>query len=240
MKQIFLLSLLTLFLTHLCLAGDITDTELGYSIYLPDNWVKVSVSETQHRFEDTTGTYQSMIVLVRYDFSEETVFETADDWTRANFIAYSFSIEADPFCALIYTDTVTAKQNGTLWATDAFSQFFSVDTVLGDWAEYIRFTASGIYGYEIYALGPADDMATNVGYYVAIIEGISVPGSTLAESPSRRVIRQNPKIIATIENKRFDLLGRMIVTSSNRSITTPQLLLLRQNRTGKVIASMSR
>ncbi len=156
-------------------ADVVTDENFGYSVFLPPNWVKEKIGETKHRFEDTSGVYKSMIVIAKYDFGAETVFKAPEEWTRANFIAYSFYTDADPFSVLVYYDTVTARQNGTLWAADAFSQFISInDTTLIYGAEYIRFTASGTTGYEIYAIGPADDMNANVGYYAAIIEGITI------------------------------------------------------------------
>ena len=94
MKKLKFLILCIISTAASIMGENINDEQLGYTIFLPDNWIKETVSATQHRFEDTSGTYQSMIVIVRYDFSTETVFETSQDWTRANFIAYSFSIDA--------------------------------------------------------------------------------------------------------------------------------------------------
>jgi hypothetical protein len=195
----------------------ITDEQMGYSVFLPDGWNTTAISSTQHRFEDTTGVYQSMIVINRYDFSAETVFEVAEDWTRANFIAYVFSIEADPFCALVYYDSVTARQNETLWATDVFSQFFSIDTAVGDWAEYIRFTASGSYGYELYAIGPEADMLANVGMYVAIIDAIVLP-----ETSALTVNRHLPRSVASVngyqtKSMTVNALGRMVAGNQVRA-----------------------
>lgn len=209
LKSIVVLPVLFTVMVTSIFAGSITDDQMGYSALLPDGWSKTAVSATQHRFEDTTGVYQSMIVINRYDFSADTVFEASDDWTRANFIAYVFSIEADPFCALVYYDSVTARQNETLWATDVFSQFFSIDTALGDWAEYIRFTASGTFGYEIYAIGPEEDMLANVGMYVAIIDEIVLPESTVAT-----ISRHLPVAPAVIGDTRsgltLNILGRTV------------------------------
>lgn len=190
-------------------AGSIQDEQMGYSALLPDGWNKTVVSSTQHRFEDTTGVYQSMIVLNRYDFSGDTVYESSNDWTRANFIAYVFSIEADPFCALMYYDSVTARQNETLWATDVFTQFFSIDTVLGDWAEYLRFTASGSYGYELYAIGPEEDMLANVGMYVAIIDEIVLPEAAVALR-SRHLPVAPTVFRGALNGLTVDILGRLV------------------------------
>jgi len=211
MKTNIFLSILMVMMVNSPFAGSVSDTQLGYTATLPDTWIKTAVSATQHRFEDTSGVYQSMVVINRYDFSAETVFEKSQDWTRANFIAYVFSIEADPVCALVYYDSVTAKQNETLWAADAFTQFYSVDTALDDWAEYIRFTASGTFGYELYAIGPAEDMLAHVGLYVAIIEGITLPEAVVTVAPDR--LQRLPAAVRVHSGNRpvtFDVLGRLL------------------------------
>ncbi len=214
LKSLFLSPVVIVMFVGVICAGSVSDEDIGYTAYLPDGWIATTVNATQHRFEDTTGVYRSMVVINRYDFSGETVYETSEDWTRANFIAYIFSIEADPVCALAYYDSVTARQNESLRAMDAFSQFFSIDTILGDWAEYIRFTATGTCGYELYAIGPADDMLANVGMYVAIIEEITLTESTVSIVPDR--VPQSAPLIRTHgpTAKTFDILGRTMVTGN--------------------------
>ena len=160
----------------------ITDERLEYTITLPDNWVRDIEDSTHHSFYDTTGTYESIVALDCYDFGADTLYATIDEWTRANFIAYELTIDADPFSALVYYDTISVKQNGTLWAADALTYFFDAGDGFGDWAEYIRFTANGTLGYELYAIGPLEDMEANVGLYLAIIEGITLklkPGAAI-------------------------------------------------------------
>ena len=215
LKSLLLSPVVTVLFAGLIYAGSVSDEEIGYTAYLPDGWIKTAVNATQHRFEDTSGVYQSMVVINRYDFSGEAVYETSEDWTRANFIAYIFSIEADPVCALTFYDSVTVLQNESLRAMDAFSQFFSIDTILGDWAEYIRFTATGTYGYEIYAIGPADDMLTNVGMYVAIIEEITLKEEVVSIVQDR--VPQSSAIVRTYgpTAKTFDILGRTMVAGNS-------------------------
>jgi hypothetical protein len=202
-------------------AATVTDEQIGYSLYLPDNWVRTEVDASQHLFEDTGGTYLSMIAVVKYDFSEETIFSSANEWTRANFISYAFSVDADPFSVMVFYDTVSAKQNEAIWAADAFSEFFSIDTTLDNWAEYIRFTASGTSGYEIYAIGPMEDMEVNVGFYLALIESITLTGIsdghlvgiTVPKATIQNTVRQSNS-----ENLVYDLLGRN--TRSSRSVSS--------------------
>lgn len=210
-------------------AETVTDEEIGYSCYLPDHWVKSEVSTTQHLFEDTSGTYLSMIAIIKYDFSEDTVFSSANEWTRANFIAYAFSVDADPLSIIVFYDTVTAKQNETLWAADAFSQFFSIDTTIGDWAEYIRYTASGTNGYEIYAIGPIEDMEANIGFYLAVIEGITIEEEVAIVSRPKNIVHTT---VVTSVNRTavFDLLGRNVQPSL--SLNSASRMVLYRDRAG--------
>ena len=189
-------------------AETVTDEQIGYSLHLPDNWIKSEVNSLQHLFEDTSGTYQSMIAILKYDFSEETVFTSEKEWARANFIAYALSIDVDPFSVMVFYDTVSATQNETLWAADAFSQFFSIDTTLTDWAEYVRFTASGTNGYEIYAIGPVDDMEANIGFYLTIIETITLPEIKMINIVVPKGLVGSQVTPSYNKVGTFDLLGR--------------------------------
>lgn len=212
-------------------AETVTDEQIGYSVYLPDTWVQSEVDATQHIFEDTSGTYLSMVVIVKYDFSEDTIFSSPDEWTRANFISYAFSVDADPFSVMAFYDTVDAKQNEVMWATDAFSEFFSIDTTLSDWAEYIRFTASGTNGYEIYAIGPLDDMEVNIGFYLAIIESLVL--TDVSEEHLVGVTVPRPAIYNTIQQPArtagvYNLLGRTTRTVGASSVNN--LLIYRTPR----------
>lgn len=220
MKGLHYISVAILVVFNLAGAATVTDELIGYSFAIPDNWIKTEADATQHLFEDTSGTYQSMIAIVKHDFSEETVFSSADEWTRANFISYAFSVDADPFSVMVYYDTIDAKQNETLRAADAFSQFFSIDTALSDWAEYIRYTASGTSGYEIYAIGPLEDMEMNIGYYLALIESIILTAAADervvgAIVPNAYIQKAVPLRTGTVQA--INLLGRTIHTSGMTS-----------------------
>jgi hypothetical protein len=135
------------------------------------------VDSTHRQCYDASGKHQSLVAVVRYDFSGDTVFSAPEEWTRANFIAYILSMEADPLCNLLYYDSVTVRQDSVLWAAEAMTEFYSFDSTVGDLVEYIRFTASGNYGWELYAIGPMADMDSNIAMYATIIERIHVPES---------------------------------------------------------------
>lgn len=203
---------MTLLCTATLQAGTIVENTMGYSATLPENWVKEDISPTSQIFTDSTGTYPSMIGIIKYDFSSDTFFASSDEWVRANFIAYVITMESDPFCAVAFQDTVNAKHNNVLWAADAYTYVFSGDTSMPDYAEYIRFTATGSIGYEIYVMGSIADMDTNIGFYAAIIENIQI------DTGDEKVAIQNvtsPRVQKTaqpVANLVYhDLLGRKSV-----------------------------
>ncbi len=155
----------------------IVNASLGYTIYLPDDWVLEAASDSQHYFYDSTYTFASQLSLVRHHRDAED-FPTPVEWTRAHFIAYKLVAEysADPWGAVLYYDSSATSVQGSLWAPELYVMFFPVDTAIGAWAEYTRFTASGNFGYELYALGDTADMLENLATYAAILQGIDLPG----------------------------------------------------------------
>jgi hypothetical protein len=209
MKRFFRFIAIAFFFSPLQAAETITDEQIGYSIFLPDNWVREIAGPTHHRFFDTSGTYQGMVVIDCHDFSNETIYSESTEWTRANFIAYTFSIDADPLCALIFYDTVTVTQSDSFWAAEAYTYYFDIDPTVGDWAEYIRFTAVGRSGFELYALGPINDLDSNIGYYAAIIDGIKLheTGNPVIQ---QQVSRRQAAYDASISSPSYhlNLLGR--------------------------------
>lgn len=234
------------YLTVSLFAGEtINDTQVGYSVQLPGTWIHKVTSTTHHQFIDTTGTYQSIVAISRYDFASSATFSTADEWTRANFIAYKLTTDADPLSLLAFYDTVSARQNGTIWAADAYTYYYDADTVVGDWAEYIRFTAVGTRGYEIYAIGPASDLDSNLATYAAIIESVKLLDSSSPfgigikhKSPRKKFnanvttrLNQINILGATTRLNQVNILGRSIegskVPIASQLIVIPKNKLLR-------------
>lgn len=154
----------------------ISDATLGYSIYLPqDSWVRHIADSTHHQFYDSTGVYRSQISIVRHP-RNPAIYPMPQDWTRANFIAYKLVVEysVDPFGALVYYDTAATVRQDSLWATESYATFFILDTTIGAWSEYTRFTANEQYGYELYAIGDTTDMRKNIGIYAGLIQLIKL------------------------------------------------------------------
>lgn len=207
-------------------AAEINDEQLGYSIVLPENWIREVVSDTSRRFFDTTGTYSSTVGIIRYNFGADTIFKQSEDWTRANFIGYSIVIDADPFSTVLYYDTVTARQNDNLWAADAFSCTFSIDTLMFDWGEYIRFTATGTFGFELYAIGELNEIIENIEVYKSIIDNIAITqeASVIVSSPvaASMLHQRQPASFS-----RINLMGRRM----NRST---------QNKASQIIIDRNR
>ncbi len=153
----------------------VTNNTVGFSAYLPDKWVCTQTNDSTAVFNDTSLTYQSQITIKKYHRNKAD-YSTPEDWTRAHFIAYLLVTEYsyDPFGAVLYYDSTAMCKQGTYWATEAFSEFYTLDTALGSWDELIRFTAAGDYGFSIYAIGDTSDMKKNIGMYAAIIRSVQL------------------------------------------------------------------
>ena len=189
----------------------ITNSAIGISAYLPDNWTASQASDTGIFFSDTTFTYRSQIVIKKYPINQAD-YPSATDWTRAHFIGYLLVVQYsfDPFGAVLYFDSSATCKQDSLWAPEAFSEFYTIDTVLGAWDEYIRFTESGSNGYEIYAIGDTADMKQNIGLYMAIIRFVHIDKkNNQATAAGRNLLCHSFTIAqAPVSSATFDLLGK--------------------------------
>lgn len=162
-----------------------TSSNLGYGMYLPDNWVVESVSDTQDFMYDTTGTCGGLLSIIRQ--RRNTLdFPQPEDWVRAHFVAYLLVVEYsyDPWGSILYQDSSQTCTQGDLWAPEAFGQFYSLDSTMGSWSEFVRFTADDEYGYQLYAISDTADMKTYLTTYASLLYGISIE-SGLAARPAR-------------------------------------------------------
>ncbi len=210
MKTQHYIIVFAILLLTVCISADTTfvNEALNFSAYFPDNWAASQITEDHVTFHDTTGTCSSQITIKRYLRNPDD-FATSEDWTRAHFIAYLLVVRYswDPFGAILYYDSTINSVQGTLWAPEAFCEFYSVDTSLGSWNEYIRYTAQGDYGYEIYAIGDTTDMEKNIGLYSAIIQLIDIEPTVHIYRPNFTVSKSaanftSPKSIV------YDLKGK--------------------------------
>ena len=202
---------ITLFYTGAMADTTVTGTALGISVYLPDNWTAVQEGDTCMTFSDTTFMYRSQITCKKQVIASAD-YPLATSWTRSHFIAYLLVVQYsyDPFGAVLYFDSSSASTQGSLWAPEAFTEFYTLDTVLGAWNEYMRYTETGSCGYEIYAIGDTADMKQNIGMYMAIIRMIQL--GNLANAVD--VVQRNfPRASFTMANAPassgiVDLLGK--------------------------------
>jgi hypothetical protein len=209
------------------------DNQLKFTAYLPNSWVCIAESDSQRLFEDTTYTYPGLLSFTRY-IVDSTLYSSADQWTQAHFLGYKLSVEysVDPSGVVLYSNADTTVKQGSLPAAETYSLFFSSDTAVGSWAEYVRFTAYGKYGYELYAVSDTTDMSNHIGFYAAILQGIVIDPSDKVISPLafRRRAGVEQKFLSS---PAYDPLGRQRRTQSHgsasgmvlRKNTTPQLLL---------------
>ena len=191
----------------------LTVHSLKYTVYLPDNWILDAKSDTQHVFYDTTYTYHGLVSIVRYKI-DKSVYPTGEDWSRASFIAYMLVAEYswDPWGAILYYDSSDLSKQQDLWAPETYAQYYTLDTALDAWAEYIRFPASEEYGYDLYAISDTIDLAQNTGFYAAIIQLVKLEDTT-TEIISIPNINYNSYKTQLQNRKReyfYNLLGRKI------------------------------
>jgi hypothetical protein len=121
-----------------------------------------------------------------------------------------------PFGAVAYYDSTAKAALGPHWAPEAFSLLYPAD---GDptYCEFIRYTAIGSTGYEIYAIGDSTDMMKNVDYYADIIATLTFTTPILSLNPAGRKQRHNG--LGRDFQPEFDLLGREVPEPRHRSGT---------------------
>jgi hypothetical protein len=100
--------------------------------------------------------------------------------------------------------------------------------MLGSWAEYIRYTASNSYGYELYALSDTTDMAANVGVYAAILQGIELPEKTSSAARSRFRLTAGRPAMTRPNRYVFDPRGRRLIATGIPS--SPSLYLTPEHK----------
>jgi hypothetical protein len=161
----------------------IVDIKEQYSVYLPDDWVRAVQSDSEHFFVDTAYRYPALLSLRRYHL-DSAVYGSGDEWIRSHFTAYKLSVQysVDPAGVVLYSSADSTVKQGSLWAAEAYSMFFSYDTTVGAWAEYVRFTACGS-GYELYAISDTGDMSRNIGFYAAILQSIRFSSIATVRKP---------------------------------------------------------
>jgi hypothetical protein len=195
-------------------ASTVTSAGIGISAYLPDNWIAVTEGDTAMTLSDTTYAYKSQITCRKHIINVAD-YPSAGSWTRSHFIAYLLVVQYsyDPFGAVLYFDSSAACRQDSLWAPEAFTEFYTLDTVLGAWNEYMQYTEAGSNGYEIYAIGDTADMKQNIGMYMAIISMMTIDGNTnkvAIANPARSAQRQVAFTVANggVSPSVFDLLGK--------------------------------
>ncbi|MDG5816988.1 hypothetical protein QA601_17965 [Chitinispirillales bacterium ANBcel5] len=215
------------------------DSEMDYTIYLPENWVRTVITPELHRFHDTTGTYQSQITIEKHSFSSAD-YTDAKEWVNVNYIAYEFSAiySSNPVGTILFADSSSELKHGEYDAAELYARFCYLDDPLVWWDEYIRFAAAegDTVGFEMYVMGDTADMFSNIGLYATIIENTDLP----AISPSNvrfsapgsygreKVNRSAPSV--------FNLQGRRIgISKRQRNIPAGMYLHNRSRAKGETM-----
>jgi hypothetical protein len=235
-RSIFAVFFFIIVLNRLSLAaGSVTNSQMGYSIFLPDNWIIKVVSDSQHIIYDSTSVTSGIVGIVRHPINNTS--QSSQEWSRAYFLANLLVARygADPRGAVLYIDSSQQSTQGSLWAPELYIEYYSLDTSLKSYREFVRFPASSRYGYELYAMADTADMNTNVGLYVAMLKSIQLPGdATAARSPA--VVHGPAPLTAPQRQMVFTPMGRVLPGALLRTRSLPPGLYLQGS--SKVVAGM--
>lgn len=190
-------------------AGTVTNSQLGYTIYLPDNWVIEALSDSQHVIYDSTAATTGYIGIVRHHYDTPNL--SSQEWSRTFFVANLMVARyaADPHGVVLYIDSSLQSTQGALWAPESYIEYYSLDTALGSYREFVRFPASESYGYELYAISDTADMTENVGFYAAMLRSIQLPEqpTALRQLP---LTRTSSTLTATQRQPLLSPMGRVL------------------------------
>ncbi len=195
-------------------AADTTffSTAMEYSIYLPGNWVINNSSDTAHYFYDTTATYDAFLFISRTPI-KSAEYNTPEEWTRAHYLAYELLVQNsyDPWGVVLYSDSSANKSIGNLWAPLTYSHFVSTDSSLGNWREYVRFTATDHYGYEISVLSDTADMQANLGVYALMLDSMKIHASSASQIKPYEARKYQARTVNPVYREIVvDPLGRVV------------------------------
>ncbi len=201
----------------------VSDSKIGYSVDLPQNWVRDIDTVNQHTFFDTSKTYSSFVVIQMTDFSKDTLYKSPLQWTKSHFLAYLLTIRStvstlgipmsDPYGSVVFYDSSSSTQSG-LRSMELYAQFNSLISNSGSWDEYIKYTEVNKKGYEIYVLGDTTEMKKNIDFYIDLVNSIKID-TTPASIRFHPVQKSNKVSIGIYQPEMlFDIMGRRVIENS--------------------------
>lgn len=200
---------LILLLLALIFSGDAqtayTNSRLGYTIVLPENWYAINTSDSQDVFFDLNSNGQTYLSIVRHQIDSGT---TELYWTKFHFLMYLSTTQEweDPWGTVLALDSSQNSSIDGVWAPQAFAQFLSLDSINSSWAEYILFAAKHRSGYELYAIGDTLDLKTKGTTYSQILQSVTFsPASSIKIS---RNFKEHGTVFGIDDQKMFTLSGR--------------------------------
>lgn len=219
----------------------VSDSRIGYSIDLPQHWVRDIDTVNQHTFFDTSKAYGSFVSIEMTDFSKDTIYKTPYQWTKAHFLAYLLTIRStvstfgvpmsDPYGSVVFYDSSSSTQSG-LKSMELYAQFNSLVSSSGSWDEYVKYTAVDKKGYEIYVLGDTADMKKNIDFYIDYLNAIKIDTtqSSIIFHPVQQttyktlVSKYKPEML-------FDIMGRGVGTPAKFSnVLSDNIFIMRQSK----------
>ncbi len=182
-----------------------TNSKLGYTIMLPENWHVINSSDSQDVFFDLNSSGETYLSIVRHQIDSGT---TDFYWTKFHFLMYLSTTQEweDPWGTILALDSSQSSTIDGAWAPQAFAQFISLDSVNGSWGEYIIFTARYQGGYELYAVGDTLDLKNKGASYSQILQ--SVTFSPAVSIKISRNFKEHATVFSRDDQKMFTLSGR--------------------------------
>ncbi|HEX2959876.1 MAG TPA: hypothetical protein VHO70_23775 [Chitinispirillaceae bacterium] len=234
--------ILLLSLSTMSFGLTVSDSKIGYSVDLPQNWVRDIDTVNQHSFFDTSEAYGSFISIEMTDFSSDTTYKTPLQWTKAHFLAYLLTIRStvsslgvplsDPYGSIVFYDSSTSSQSG-LKSMELYAQFNSLLSSSGGWDEYVKYTAVNKKGYEIYVIGDTADMKKNIDFYIDFLNSIKIDTapSSVIFYPAQKAINRSAVNLYQSEMV-FDIMGRSVVENyaKNSSVLSNNILIVRKSK----------
>ncbi len=187
-----------------------TNSKLGYTIMLPENWYVINTSDSQDVFFDLNSNGQTYLSIVRHQIDSGT---TELYWTKFHFFMYLTTTQEweDPWGTILALDS---SQNSIIdgeWAPQAFAIFYTLDSINSSWSEYTIFTARYRGGYELYAIGDTLDLKNNGSTYSQILQSV-----TFSAVPTKKIARnfkEHGTAFGRDEQKMYTLSGRCFPSS---------------------------
>lgn len=140
-----------------------TDSALGFSITLPDNWRDTLFTSDCHIYKPSDPSFRAILGVNYYP----DIGSSDKKWCVNSSWAYQLKVEYDPIYGVIYA--IDSLLQDSLFAMYANAQY-GYPVI----AEHIRWVAYHGRGYELYSLGDTLDFKTHYIFYKSFLNSVKI------------------------------------------------------------------